>query len=1088
MTADRATSDRATSERPAAAATTVVVDPGEPPYRVPPVLEVRGPLTEGRVAAALDHAAARALGARPWRHRLQQVGPDHHLLHVEPGPAAAPDAFPAGLVADLLTARDRPPVPLGPAQLDLARRGESAAASPLSGTLDAPEPFDPTAVEAALRALARAHPLLAARVDTGAGGGIHAAPLAADTVCTVADGVPRSREREALAAAGQELRPSARRSLHAVLLRGRRRLVLLAHELVADQISLGILLADLRAALARPEEELGAEAVRYPEWAAALPAVATDPRECDHWREVAEGRAAAAAFRSRSPLPDTTPERHQGFVLGRAATARLTGPVARRFGLLPAQLLTGALGLALVRWRGTRVASFDVCTDGRQGTPALDRTVGPLAETEPVLLDGAPDEQATEFTERAARSLSAVGRAAFGACREHAADPALRLVLRELVPVLVRFTPDTAVRPVPRPARTAGPYAIEAGARVRGGRLHVGCDWLPAAHDGVTAESVDALLAEVRAVLDELADAPGEPSGQFPVAASPLQRELLADADAHPGTGRQIEQLTWVWHGPLDTGRFTAAWQSVFDREAVLRSSFDHGRDPALTVHDRAVPEVVRIAHPGASWPETLAADQRRGLDPRSPGPLRLTLLDGSPGDGTDVPATRVLLTYHQALLDTWSVRLLLAEFYRAYLAEGDLPGGDRRPDVRDHARWLAGQDLAPAREFWLGAAPVPQAAASVAAYATAPLLTEGTGSGRARVRLASSEAARLAAWAGQWGATESGALQAAWALMLYRAAGADGPLPVRFSVAASGRGIPLDGVERLPGALRNPQPVQVDVDPGTTVPALLAALRDQAIDLASYEWVSAGQIHGWAGGAEPHGGPGDGAGGDSLLVFESSLDPLERLEPAFAAHGIRMEFAETTGAATSFPVTLVSHHDAAGGLVLSVTHDRSRLADATGLLAHCAGLLRELPYEADGSTTVAEFLDALPPAPSSWPAFVTLRPGTGGAVCLVPSPGVPRTWYTRLSRLYPGPESVVLLRLTPEGPGGWYAVLRRLAEKGEPLVLGAFSGGGADAYGTARLLAADGVRPPLVVLAADTGTDEAVKDLARLLDQAVRR
>ncbi|MBL0780712.1 hypothetical protein G6541_27450, partial [Streptomyces albidoflavus] len=59
MTADRATSDRATSERPAAAATTVVVDPGEPPYRVPPVLEVRGPLTEGRVAAALDHAAAR---------------------------------------------------------------------------------------------------------------------------------------------------------------------------------------------------------------------------------------------------------------------------------------------------------------------------------------------------------------------------------------------------------------------------------------------------------------------------------------------------------------------------------------------------------------------------------------------------------------------------------------------------------------------------------------------------------------------------------------------------------------------------------------------------------------------------------------------------------------------------------------------------------------------------------------------------------------------------------------------------------------------------------------------------------------------
>ncbi|MFC7472457.1 condensation domain-containing protein [Actinomadura keratinilytica] len=461
-------------------------------------------------------------------------------------------------------------MPLGPAQLDLARRGESAAASPCRAPSTPPSPSTPPPSRppcAPSPGPTRCSP----HASTPGRGGIHAAPLAADTVCTVADGVPRSREREALAAAGQELRPSARRSLHAVLLRGRRRLVLLAHELVADQISLGILLADLRAALARPEEELGAEAVRYPEWAAALPAVATDPRECDHWREVAEGRAAAAAFRSRSPLPDTTPERHQGFVLGRAATARLTGPVARRFGLLPAQLLTGALGLALVRWRGTRVASFDVCTDGRQGTPALDRTVGPLAETEPVLLDGAPDEQATEFTERAARSLSAVGRAAFGACREHAADPALRLVLRELVPVLVRFTPDTAVRPVPRPARTAGPYAIEAGARVRGGRLHVGCDWLPAAHDGVTAESVDALLAEVRAVLDELADTPGEPSGQFPVAASPSSANCsptptrtpapAARSNSSPGsgTGRWTPAASPPPGSPSSTGRPSSA-------------------------------------------------------------------------------------------------------------------------------------------------------------------------------------------------------------------------------------------------------------------------------------------------------------------------------------------------------------------------------------------------------------------------------------------------------------------------------------------------------------------------------------------------
>ena len=1093
------TDDRDADDRFADVATTVVVDPGQPPYDTPPVLEVRGPLTGGRVAAALDHAATRTPGGLPWRHRLQSLGPGHHLVHLE-APATSPaltesvhvspDAFPAGLVADLLTARDKPAVPLGPAQLALVRRREDAPPVHPWRALDVAEPLDPVRVDGVLRALARAHPLLGARIDTEARGGIHADPRVYEAECTAADDTPRAREHEAVAAVSRRLDAATGRTLRAVLLRKRRRLVVVAHELVVDQVSLGIVMADLEAALARPDEELPAEDVRYTGWVASLPAVATDSRETGRWRTVAEGRAAASEFRPRAPLPDVTPVRHPGFTLGRAVTGRLTGALPRRFGLTPAQMLTGALGLALARWRGTGRASFDVCTDGRQGSPALARTVGPLVETEPVLLDGAWGDDAREFVGRAAGSLADVGRASFGACREHAPDPALRLVLRELVPVLVRFTPDREAGPVSgtrRPAR-AVPYALDIDVRVRGGRLSVGLDWLPAPRDGITEDSVARLLAGLRDVLEDLAGDAGAPSTTArPLMTSPLQRELLADADAHPGTGRQIEQLSWVWHGPLDVARFTAAWQSVFDREAVLRAAFDDGPEPGIVIHDRVVPEVVPMAHTGAHWPDVLTGDRRRGLDPRTPGPLRVTLFDGLHDDDVPVPSTRVLLTYHHALLDTWSVRLLLEEFYRAYLAGGTLPGGDRRPDVRDHAHWLAAQDLAPARDFWLRAAPLPGAASSVSAYATASPAAEGPGTGRARVRLASSEAARLSAWAAQWGATESAALQAAWALLLYRAAGADGPTPVRFSVTVSGRGILLDGVERLPGALRNPLPVSVEVDPAATVPDLLAALRDRAIDLSSYEWVSAGQIHGWTD-TGPDGPAEAEDTADSLIVFEAGLNPLDRLEPSLAAHGIRMEFPETTSATTAFPVTLAAHHDETGGLVLTVNHDRTRLADATGLLAHCACLLRELPYAADECRPIAEFLDELSAVTTPGPAFVTLRPGTGGVICLVPSPGAPRSWYARLSRLYTGPEAMILLRPTPEGLRAWYEVVRPVAEEGRLLVLGAFSGGGAGAYEVARRVAADGGSPPLVVLTADTGSDEAVRALARSLDEAARR
>ena len=112
------------------------------------------------------------------------------------------------------------------------------------------------------------------------------------------------------------------------------------------------------------------------------------------------------------------------------------------------------------------------------------------------------------------------------------------------------------------------------------------------------------------------------------IASTPLQRELLADADAHPGTGRQVEQLAWDWHGPLDPERFTSAWQSVVARESVLRTAFDDGPEPATVIHDRIDAEVQRLPCTPAAWPALLERDRRRGLDPRRPGPLRITVLD----------------------------------------------------------------------------------------------------------------------------------------------------------------------------------------------------------------------------------------------------------------------------------------------------------------------------------------------------------------------------------------------------------------------------------------------------------------------------
>jgi Condensation domain len=604
------------------------------------------------------------------------------------------------------------------------------------------------------------------------------------------------------------------------------------------------------------------------------------------------------------------------------------------------------------------------------------------------------------------------------------------------------------------------------------------------------------------------------PARSFP--STPLQRELLADADAHPGTGRHVEQLAWVWSGPFDLERFTRAWQSVFDRESVLRSAFDVWPEPQILLHQRVTPEVERVPLGAEPWRMLVERDRRRGIDPRRPGPLRLTVLGGGPAVAEGTPFARVLLTYHHALLDDWSAHLLLREFFRAYLAGGRLPGGDRRPDMGDYADWLADRDLAPARDLWSrelpDAGPRPGGARP-----------ESAGTGRTRLRLTRAQTDRLRAWAASWGSTESGVLQAVWALLLYRAgdgrtdsgrtdggradgglsggradggrSGRRGAAPVRFSATVPGRGIAFAGAELLPGALRSPLPLAVDVDPAVTVRALLVQLRDKALDMTAYEWVSAGQVRAWSG--EPE------AVADSLLVFESRPRLPDELASECAAQGIRVNRPELQGARTAFPVTLVAHHDGEGGLVLTATYDRGRLADATEMLTHSALLLGALPQLADESTTVGQTLDllaavvnvgpdllaqALPdpdPAPEAelpgGGPLVTLRPAArpgAGTVCLVQTYDMPRSCYDGLARSYPGPEAVVLVCPLPGGASARHPALRLFADGGGPLVLGGFSGGGVAAHELTRMIAAGSGRPPLTVL---TGaTDGAV--LARML------
>ncbi|MYT21463.1 peptide synthase condensation domain-containing protein, partial [Streptomyces sp. SID7760] len=395
--------------------------------------------------------------------------------------------------------------------------------------------------------------------------------------------------------------------------------------------------------------------------------------------------------------------------------------------------------------------------------------------------------------------------------------------------------------------------------------------------------------------------------------------------------------------------------------------------------------------------------------------------------------------------------------------------------------------------------------------------------------RLNPTEALRLRGWAAARGVAESTALHAAWALQLHRAAspapGTAEPRTVAFGVSVSGRGIALEGADRLPGPLANPLPLSVDVDPAAPLARLLTDLRDRALGLAAYEWISAGQIGEWTGrewtgredmhreetGVLETGRAETGPQPpqiESLITFDRVLarpalgGPADPLDGELAEADVRVSPPEPVEAYTGLPFALTARHDRAGGLVLTADSDRARLADAEAarILAQTALLLRELPEADLHRATVADALTLLDGLPlpravagpyGAAPRLVTLRPAAypgAGTVLLVPPPDAPPDCYAPVARAHRGLQALVTLD-APADAAAALAALRPVLAAGEPLLLGCFSGGGAVAYEVAERIGAHGWRAPLVSIGGTAdGGPASVRDLSRALWAATRQ
>lgn len=158
-------------------------------------------------------------------------------------------------------------------------------------------------------------------------------------------------------------------------------------------------------------------------------------------------------------------------------------------------------------------------------------------------------------------------------------------------------------------------------------------------------------------------------------AVTPPQALMLLHALTHPGVAELVEQLELVLHGPLDPPRFRRAWSVAVARHEALRTRFvleGVGLPLQVVLRDAELPwteiDLRMVAENSLDerWRGARREERDRPMDLRR-APLMRIALARCPEE-----YWRVCLTCHHAIVDGWSLPLILRDVFQAYAEEAN--------------------------------------------------------------------------------------------------------------------------------------------------------------------------------------------------------------------------------------------------------------------------------------------------------------------------------------------------------------------------------------------------------------------------------
>jgi amino acid adenylation domain-containing protein/non-ribosomal peptide synthase protein (TIGR01720 family) len=401
----------------------------------------------------------------------------------------------------------------------------------------------------------------------------------------------------------------------------------------------------------------------------------------------------------------------------------------------------------------------------------------------------------------------------------------------------------------------------------------------------------------------------------------PMQEAFLVQSLASGERRLGVEQMSCTVVGHLDRHALQQAWQLAVQRHEALRSSFMFvpTASPLQVVSSRIACSVdFEAGHTERDRATERARidafaqhELERGFDLTEPPLFRVSVLQLSEN------RWRIVFTYHHAILDGWSLPLLLGEVLAIYdgIASARPVSLESPPPYDLYLNALARRtDTADTERYWssaLRAFDGPTVLPTLPAAGNSPRpvsLSEDFGQALL---------GRLNALARRRRVTLNTIFQAAWAVLL---ADHTERRRVTFGKTVSGRDVEVPRVGSMVGVFMNVVPLTTELPRATSVSDWLPRLQYEQSRQASAEWLPLGKIQ------QLSSLPASMPLFDSVLVFQNY--PQDRVRGA-GAEGIALESIEAP-VHTAFRLTLCVLPEP--NLTVSLAFDQTRLTTESAL------------------------------------------------------------------------------------------------------------------------------------------------------------